>query len=192
MQYLRAKTYCPSADARLKALIMSNPPKFGSDELFKRFADLGIPFENHEHPPMRTVAESQSLRGQLPGAHIKNLFLRDKKRRYFLVSVSEDREVDLKWLRGQIGARGTLSFGSADALLDLLGVEPGDVTPLGVVNDVDGKVTAFLDKALVDSDPINAHPLRNDMTTALSAADLLSFMEESGHPPGLIDFESDS
>ena len=192
MQYSHAKTYCLSAEARLKALIMNDSPKFGSNELFQRFAELSIPFENHEHPPLRTVAESQALRGQLPGAHIKNLFLRDKKRRYFLVTVSEDREVDLKWLRGQIGARGSLSFGSADALLDLLGVEPGAVTPLGVVNDVDGKVTAFLDKALVDADPINAHPLRNDMTTALSAADLLRFMEESGHPPGLIDFESDS
>ena len=192
MQYSHAKTYCPSAQAKLKTLIMNDSPKFGSNELFKRFAELSITFENHEHPPLRTVAESQALRGQLPGAHIKNLFLRDKKRRYFLVTVSEDREVDLKWLRGQIGARGSLSFGSADALLDLLGVKPGAVTPLGVVNAVDGKVTAFLDKALVDTDQINAHPLRNDLTTALSAADLLHFMEESGHPPGLIDFESDS
>ena len=171
-------------------MIMSDSPKFDSDELFKRFVDLGIPFENYEHPPLRTVAESQALRGELPGAHIKNLFLRDKKRRYFLVTTWEDRKVDFKWLRGKIGAKGTLSFGSEDALLDLLGVEPGAVTPLGVVNDTDGTVTAFLDKALVDKDPINAHPLRNDMTTALSAADLLRFMEESGHPPELIDFES--
>ena len=171
-------------------MIMSDSPKFDSDELFKRFVDLGIPFENYEHPPLRTVVEAQALRGELPGAHIKNLFLRDKKRRYFLVTAWEDRTVDLKWLRGKIGAKGTLSFGSEDALLDLLGVKPGAVTPLGVVNDTDGTVTAFLDKALVDKDPINAHPLRNDMTTALSAADLLRFMEESGHPPELIDFES--
>ena len=171
---------------------MNDSSKLGSDALFERFADLGIAFENHEHPPLRTVAESQSLRGELPGAHIKNLFLRDKKRRYFLVTVTEDRDVDLKWLRKQVGAKGTLSFGSADALFDLLGVQPGAVTPLGVVNDAEGTVTAFLDKALLDADPINAHPLRNDMTTALSAADLLRFMEESGHRPGLIDFESDS
>lgn len=157
--------------------------------LFDRLDALGIQSKTHEHPPLRTVAESQALRGELPGAHIKNLFLRDKKRRYFLVTVSEDQEVDLKWLRRAIGAQGTLSFGSSDALFELLGVEPGAVTPFGLMNDTDGQVTAFLDQSLMQADLINAHPLQNDMTTAIAATDLERFMTSENHAPGWVDFE---
>ena len=167
---------------------MTQALKLDTDGLFARLGMLGIEFLNHQHPPLHTVAESQALRGELPGAHIKNLFLRDKKRRYFLVTVSEDRDVDLKWLRRAVGAQGTLSFGSADALMDLLGVLPGAVTPLAVVNDREGAVTAFLDASLADANPINAHPLRNDMTIALSGPDLIEFMGAEGHSPELLDF----
>lgn len=169
---------------------MNDSVRLDSDDLFARLDALGISVDNHEHPPLRTVAESQALRGELPGTHIKNLFLRDKKRRYFLVTVAEDRDVDLKWLRKAIGAQGTLSFGSAEALMELLGVAPGAVTPLGVVNDREGAVTAFLDKDLLNLDPVNAHPLRNDMTTAINADDLQKFMESTGHAPRLIDFDA--
>ena len=169
---------------------MNEIAKFDALTLFDRLVELEITYENHEHPPLRTVAESQALRGELPGAHIKNLFLRDKKRRYFLVTVREERKVDLKWLRRTIGAQGTLSFGSTDALADLLGVEPGAVTPLGVINDTEGVVTAFLDKALMTANVINAHPLRNDMTTAISATDLERFMIAENHPPRIIDFDT--
>lgn len=169
---------------------MTENDRTDTDGLFARLTALGIAYRNHEHPPLRTVSESQALRGELPGAHIKNLFLRDKKRRYFLVTVSEEREVDLKWLRRAIGAQGTLSFGSPEALSELLGVVPGAVTPLGVINDRDRAVTAFLDKALIDRDPINAHPLRNDMTTALASDDLVKFMKAEGHEPQFIDFDA--
>ena len=169
---------------------MNEIAKFDAPALFDRLVELEITFENHEHPPLRTVAESQALRGELPGAHIKNLFLRDKKRRYFLVTVREEREVDLKWLRRTIGAQGTLSFGSADALADLLGVEPGAVTPLSVINDAESIVTAFLDKSLMTADTVNAHPLRNDMTTAISGTDLERFMIAENHPPEIIDFDT--
>ena len=169
---------------------MNEIAKFDAPALFDRLVELGITVDHHEPPPLRTVAESQALRGELPGAHIKNLFLRDKKRRYFLVTVREEREVDLKWLRRTIGAQGTLSFGSADALADLLGVVPGAVTPLGVINDTEGVVTAFLDKALMTADMVNAHPLRNDMTTAFSATDLERFMIAENHPPRIIDFDT--
>ena len=168
---------------------MYHAQTINSEGLFDRFRELGITFKNHEHPPLHTVAESKALRGKLPGSHIKNLFLRDKKRRYFLVSVFEDRDIDLKWLRRQVGAQGTLSFGSAEALKEHLGVEPGAVTPLSVVNDLEGKVEAFLDKSLMEANLINAHPLRNDMTTALSIYNLFKFMTETGHAPNLIDFE---
>ena len=159
-----------------------------SIELFAKLEEFGIKFSNHEHPPLHTVAESQSLRGELPGAHIKNLFLRDKKRRFFLVTVAENRKVDLKWLRRAIGAQGTLSFGSSESLNELLGVVPGAVTPLSVINDKASVVTAFIDKELLDADLVNAHPLRNDMTTALSARDLITFMEMVHHSPNILDF----
>ena len=170
---------------------MNNSLKITSEGLFAKLERLGIEFENYEHPPLRTVAESQALRGELPGAHIKNLFLRDKKKRYFLMTVAEDREVDLKWLRRAIGAQGTLSFGSAEALEELQGC-PWRRHPLGIINDTDSVVTAFLDKDLLDATLINAHPLRNDMTTALSAQDLVTFMETLDHPPGTVDFDADT
>jgi Ala-tRNA(Pro) deacylase len=182
--------YCLPTGAWVNIFNMNEIAKFDASSLFDRLVEMEIAFENHEHPPLRTVAESQALRGELPGVHIKNLFLRDKKRHYFLVTVCEEREVDLKWLRHAIGAQGTLSFGSADALADLLGVEPGAVTPLSVINDIEGVVTAFLDKSLMTADTVNAHPLRNDMTIAIATADLERFMIAENHPPGFIDLDT--
>ena len=167
---------------------MNDATNTKSIQLFAKLEEFSIKFVNHEHPPLRTVAESKLLRGELPGAHIKNLFLRDKKRSFFLVTVAENRDVDLKWLRRAIGAQGTLSFGSSESLNELLGVVPGAVTPLSVINDKDSAVTAFIDKELLDADLVNAHPLRNDMTTALSARDLITFMETVHHSPNILDF----
>ncbi len=162
---------------------MTKRPPFGAEELFARLDALGIAFTNHSHPPVFTVEEARALRGELPGAHVKNLFLRDKKRRLFLVTVEEERRVDLKALRRRLGAAGSFSFADAGLLRETLGVEPGAVTPLGVVNDREGRVAVVLDRSLLSQDPINAHPLRNDMTTALSPDGLLRFLEAENHPP---------
>jgi len=161
-----------------------------ADGLFQRLEALNIPFENHTHPPVFTVEEAQKLRGQLPGGHIKNLFLRDKKRRLFLVTVPEERTVDLKALRRRVGASGTFSFANAEMLMQALGVAPGAVTPFGVINDREGLVTMILDKALMAQNPVNAHPLRNDMTTAIAPDGLIRFLEAENHPPVLLDFEA--
>ncbi len=160
------------------------------DQLFERLAGLGIETRSHRHPPLNTVAESRALRGELAGGHIKNLFLRDKKRRIWLVTVLEDRELDLKALRRRIGAQGTLSFGSAELLAEVLGVAPGAVTPFGVVNDTRHRVTLILDRAVLAHDPVNCHPLVNDMTTAIAAEDLLRFLDACGHPPQIVDFDA--
>ncbi len=157
--------------------------------LFARLDALGIAHETHEHEALFTVEQSRALRGDLPGGHIKNLFLRDKKRRMWLVTVLESREVDLKSLRRTIGARGNLSFGSPELLMDNLGVIPGAVTPFAVINDEGGKVTMVLDKGVLAADPVNAHPLRNDMTTALAPPDLLRFLEAEDHAPVILDFD---
>jgi len=165
-------------------------PRFVDTDLYARLDALGIAHRTVEHAPLFTVDESQSLRGELPGAHIKNLFLRDKKKNIWLVTVLEDRDVDLKALKALFEARGNLSFGSPDLLMEVLGVIPGAVTPFGVLNDTEGRATMVLDKAILNSDLANAHPLRNDRTTALSSADLVAFLKAENHAPLLLDFDT--
>lgn len=168
---------------------MDTAAPFDDASLYARLDELGVACETHEHPPLFTVEQSRALRGDLPGAHIKNLFLRDKKRRMWLVTALESREVDIKVLRRRLGARGNLSFGNAELLMAHLGVVPGAVTPFAVINDRAGEVTMVLDKALLGASIVNAHPLRNDRTTALSAGDLVRFLEAEGHPPAIMDFD---
>jgi len=156
------------------------------EDLFARLAALGIGHETVSHVAVFTVEESKRLRGELPGAHVKNLFLKDKKSRLFLVSAVEDTRIDLKTLHGLIGASGRVSFGSADALREILGVEPGSVTPLAALNDTAGRVTVVLDARLMDHDRINVHPLVNTMTTGLARDDLMRFLRDTGHDPVVV------
>lgn len=156
-------------------------------QLFARLDALGIAHRTVEHPPVFTVEEAKALRGDLPGHHIKNLFLRNKKEEMWLVVAIEDRAIDLKRLGERLGA-GRFSFGSPDRLRRQLGVEPGSVTPLALVNDRDRVVRLALDRGLADGGPINAHPLTNTMTTALSGPDLLRFFAATGHEPRWLDF----
>lgn len=156
-----------------------------SDELLAYLASLGVAAKTHEHPPLRTVEEAKRLRGDLPGGHVKNLFLRGRQDRYWLVTTLEDVTVDLKALGRQLEA-GRFSFGSATALEQMLGILPGAVSPLAAVNDEAGAVTVVLDGALLAFDVLNVHPLRNDRTTALAPADLIRFLDASGHPPRLV------
>ncbi|MEQ9490173.1 MAG: prolyl-tRNA synthetase associated domain-containing protein [Alphaproteobacteria bacterium] len=171
----------PTADAA---------PRFVDTDLYARLDGLDIAHRTVEHAPLFTVEESQALRGELPGAHIKNLFLRDKKKNIWLVTVLEDREVDLKALKTLFEARGNLSFGSADLLMDVLGVIPGAVTPFGVLNDTEGRATMVLDKAILAEETANAHPLRNDRTTAVASQDLVAFLKAENHAPLLLNFDT--
>jgi Ala-tRNA(Pro) deacylase len=156
-------------------------------QLFARLDQLGIAHRTVEHPPVFTVEEAKALRGNLPGHHIKNLFLRNKKEEMWLVVALEDRAIDLKRLGEVLGA-GRLSFGSADRLKRYLGVAPGSVTPLSLVNDEALAVRVVLDRGVADGGPVNAHPLVNTMTTALAPADLLRLFEATGHTPHWLDF----
>ena len=168
--------------------MLKTPPK-SSDDLFGRLRDLGILHKTYQHPPLFTVEQSKAQRGILDGSHIKNLFLRDKKRRMWLVTVEEERVVDLKKLRHTLGAQGNLSFGSAELLMEVLGVVPGAVTPFAIINDLETRVTLVLDQAILRQDLVNAHPLRNDMTTAVAALDLLKFAAAEAHAPVILDFD---
>lgn len=158
-------------------------------DLRARLAALGIAETTVEHPPVFTVEQAKALRGELPGAHIKNLFLRNKKGRMWLVTCLEDRKIDLKVLAEALNG-GRFSFGSAERLMRHLGVEPGSVTPFAVINDPAGAVAMVLDKAVLEAQLVNAHPLVNHMTTAVSPQDLVRFLEAEGHAPRLLDFEA--
>ncbi|MEM6460800.1 MAG: prolyl-tRNA synthetase associated domain-containing protein [Pseudomonadota bacterium] len=152
-------------------------------ELFAYLDGLGISYSTKAHPPVFTVAESQSVRDAIPGGHTKNLFLKDKKDNFFLVTAAENAEIDLKSIHRLIGASGRVSFGKPDRLMAFLGVIPGAVTPLGVINDADNRVKVVLDAALMEYDTINAHPLRNDATTSIGRDDLTRFLSATGHEP---------
>jgi Ala-tRNA(Pro) deacylase len=153
------------------------------DQLFVALDALGIKYSTLKHPPLFTVEQSRSLRGQIPGGHTKNLFLRDKKYAIYLVVTLEDAEIDLKGLHRQLGATGRFSFGSADLMREVLGVEPGSVTPFGAINDTEGRVTMVLDAAMMEHETLNFHPLVNTMTTSIYRDDLVKFLESTGHLP---------
>jgi len=153
------------------------------EELFAALDALGIAHSTVKHPPLFTVEQSQSLRGQIPGGHTKNLFLRDKKHELYLVVALEDAPIDLKGLHRRLGATGRFSFGSADLLREVWGVEPGAVTPFGAINDTGGRVTVVLDSAMMEQATLNYHPLVNTMTTSIKRDDLVKFLESTGHLP---------
>lgn len=174
------------SDARAGTLEDGSAPATPQD-LFARLDGLGIRTETMSHAPVFTVEESKHLRGQLSGGHTKNLFLRNKKGRMWLVTCLEDREIDLKTLEATLES-GRLSFGSADRLMRFLGVVPGAVTPFAAINDTGGAVQVALDRAMVtDYDILNFHPLDNAMTTAIAPNDLVRFLEATGHTPMYLD-----
>ncbi len=152
------------------------------EALLARLDALGIAHRTISHPPVFTVEESKALRGELPGGHSKNLFLRNKKGAMWLVTCAEDRAVDIKTLGERLGA-GRLSFGSPERLMSYLGVIPGTVTPFAAINDHGGAVQVAIDEGLLRHDPLNFHPLDNAMTTAVAPGDLLRFLDAVEHPP---------
>jgi Ala-tRNA(Pro) deacylase len=155
-------------------------------ELLNRLAELGIEAETVEHEPVFTVAESRPVKARIPGAHSKNLFVKDKKGRLFLITARDETPIDLKRVHEAIGASGRVSFGSADQLRAALGVEPGSVTPFAVANDPEGQVTVILDASLMEHERVNFHPLVNSMTTGVHRDDLVRFLLATGHEPRIL------
>lgn len=168
---------------------MADTPLQREAPLLQKLEALGIHPQLQRHPALHTVEESKALADRLPGLHVKNLFLRDKKARLWLLTVQEDRQIDLKALRHRLGAAGTLSFGSAELLERTLGISPGAATPLAILNDRARLVSSVLDQSLLAAPWINVHPLHNEATVALSPRDLLQFLNACEHPPVLLDFD---
>jgi Ala-tRNA(Pro) deacylase len=157
------------------------------DELIAFLASIGVASTTVEHPPLHTVEDSQALRGDIPGGHAKNLFVKDKKGRLFLLVLGEQTSVDLKRVHERIGAQGRVSFGSAELLEALWGVKPGAVTPFGAINDTEGRVTVALDATMMAHERLNFHPLVNTRTTGLASADIVKFLRAVGHEPLIVD-----
>ena len=153
------------------------------DDLFAFLDRLGIAHVSVRHPALFTVEESRSLRGQIAGGHTKNLFVKDKRDRLFLLVLGEATPVDLKRVHEKIGARGRVSFGSAELLEEVFGVQPGAVTPFGAINDKAGRVSVILDEAMMRAERLNFHPLVNTRTTGLASSDLVKFLRSTGHEP---------
>jgi Ala-tRNA(Pro) deacylase len=153
------------------------------EDLLAYLAALGVETETIDHSPLFTVEDSRTLRGDIPGGHTKNLFVKDKKGRLFLLVLGESTAIDLKRVHEKIGAQGRVSFGSAELLEEVWGVRPGAVTPFGAINDRAGKVRVVLDEAMMGHERLNFHPLVNTRTTGLKSADLIKFLRATGHEP---------
>jgi Ala-tRNA(Pro) deacylase len=161
------------------------------DDLMAMLAKLAIATTTVDHSPVFTVEEAQGLRGQIAGAHTKNLFLKDKKDALFLLTAPEDAVIDLKHVHHVIGASGRVSFGRAELLMEVLGVSPGSVTAFAAINDTGGRVIVVLDVRLTQAAEINAHPLVNTATTTIATADLLAFLRATGHEPRITDLSAE-
>lgn len=158
--------------------------------LFAHLGRLGIATTTVEHDPVHTVEQARATYDAIPGVHCKNLFLRDAKGAIFLVVCPHDRTVDVNRLHRRlgdaVGAR-RLSFGKADLLMEVLGVEPGSVTPLALINDTGRRVTVVLDAAMMAAEVANYHPLVNTATTSIRTADLRRFLDSLGHAVHVVD-----
>jgi len=159
------------------------------DRMLTRLAELGIVAPIVAYPAHETVEEGKLLRGEMAGTFTKNLLLKDKKGRLFLLSIHEDLALDLKTLHTRIGANGRLGFAPPEKMVELLGVLPGALTPLGLLNDTEGQVTAVIDATLLEADQLNFHPLVQTQSVGLHPDELLRFIRSCGREPLIVDFE---
>ena len=158
-------------------------------ELLARLDDLGIAHETMDHPAVFTVEEAENHTGHLPGGHCKSLFLKDKKGGLWLLVCLDRRRIDMNSLAKTLGSP-RLSFGKPDLLMTTLGVAPGSVTPFALINDGDHQVRPILDKAMLDYEVLNYHPLTNEATTTIKSPDLSVFIQAMGHEPIVIDLDA--
>ncbi|WP_191083111.1 prolyl-tRNA synthetase associated domain-containing protein [Roseococcus microcysteis] len=161
------------------------------ETLLQALADFGIEARTIHHPPVFTVAESRALRGELPGAHSKNLFLRAAKGEgFFLAVLEEHRQASVNALARAAGWP-KVRMASAEELRATLGVEPGSVTPFGLVNAPPGGVGVVLDAALAHAPGLAwFHPLVNTASTGLRPPDLLRFLAARGHVARVLDLDA--
>ncbi len=161
------------------------------DQLSARLDGLGLTYERFSHPPLRTVADAKLARSgmltpQQGGGHIKNLYLRCKRKKNYLIVLQEDRQLDLAWLADHLEA-GRFSFGSAERLFEYLGIRPGAVTPFAMITGAGRGVHLAMDSSLRAAKIIYMHPLVNDMTFGMAPDSLLTFLDDLDVQPSWID-----
>ena len=156
-------------------------------DLIAFFDAHGVDHDTTDHAAVFRVGEGEGIKDDIPGAHTKNLFLKDAKGRLWLISAQDDTQIDLKRLHAVIGSA-RLSFGSAELMEQALGVTPGSVTAFGLINDVERRLTFVLDRRLAQADRVNFHPLTNTATTGVSQAGFAKFLQALGITPLIVDF----
>lgn len=159
------------------------------ETLMAQLQALGIDFDLYHHKAVYTVEESEAVDADIPGTHCRNLFLRDKKKKNFLLVLQNATEVDINKLPALIDSA-RLSFGSADRLWEFLGVRPGSVCPFSITNDADNKVKILLDRSMMETDLVAYHPLLNTMTVTVKPSDLIKFIESTGHEAHIVDLSA--
>ena len=159
------------------------------DDLIRILNDNGFEYFVEEHAPLFTVEDSKSLRGQMEGKKKKNLFLKDAKANFFLISIEESASIDLKKTMQQIQSK-KLSFAKPEYLQDILGIEPGSVSPFALLNDIKKQVKFYLDRSFLDSETVNFHPLINTATVNISPQNLIELIEKYHNPVNYIDLEN--
>ncbi len=177
---------------------MSGAPAAGTEpmndmrmKLFERFRDLGVEPSIVPYPVHRTVEEGKALRGAMGGTFTKNLLLKDKKGRLYLVVAHEDRAVDLRTLHTKIGASGRVGFAAGDQMRTTLGIEPGALTPFAALNDDAGVVSLVIDAKLLSADQLNFHPLVQTESMGIHPHDLLAFIRSCNREPIVAELEAD-
>ena len=148
---------------------------YNSIKLIEQLKEEKYNIKVHEHQPLFTVEDSKILRGKINGAHSKNLFLKNKKNKFFLFSCVEDTSVNLKQISKSLKL-GNVSFAKKDDLYKYLGVYPGSVTPFGLLNDKECKVEFYFDQNFKSFSRVNFHPLVNTSTISLLLDDFLNFL----------------
>jgi Ala-tRNA(Pro) deacylase len=157
------------------------------DELYRFFAEHHIQFQRFSHPPVYTVEQADLHMADKPGARTKNLFVRaEKKEQYFLVWTLGNKRVDFKRLGKTLGI-GNPRFGSPEKMLEFLGIEPGAVTVLALINDFQHNVQLIIDRDLWQSPSFQSHPLVNTATLILAREDVQAFFDLTGHTPLIIE-----
>ena len=151
---------------------------------------LSISYEFHEHKAVYTSEQARQLIPKLPGVPAKNLFLRDKKgNQHFLLTLEDTKAVDLKSLAAKLGIS-KLSLASPERLMEILGIEPGAVSLLALVNDVANKVRLLADREVWQADQLQCHPLVNTATLVISHQDIIKFLELTGHTGNWVEIDS--
>ncbi|KAL2898552.1 Prolyl-tRNA synthetase associated domain-containing protein 1 [Bienertia sinuspersici] len=164
---------------------------YTKEQLLNLLKELEIDFEQHEHPVVLTVDAALKYLANVDGAFCKNLFLKDKKHRFYIVSALTETKVDMKVLSMRLGlGKGGLRMAPEEALSEILQVPLGCVTPFAVVNESARQVSLLLDQGLKSQRHILFHPLSNDMSIALSYVGLDKFLKSLGRDPTYVDLEA--